>query len=63
MGKTLSAGYAPISAVATAKKFENLLIKNKSRIEYSNTHQGHLLRCSSGTRSSKIIHEKSFLKE
>ncbi len=63
MGKTLSAGYAPISAVAATKKFENLLIKNKSKIEYSNTHQGHLLGVVAALEAQKIIHEKTFLKK
>ena len=45
------------------KKFENLLIKNKSKIEYSNTHQGHLLGVVAALEAQKIIHEKSFLKK
>ena len=62
MGKTLSAGYAPISAVAATKKFENLLIKkNQNRIlKYTSR---TFVRCSSSTRGSKNNSRKVILKK
>ena len=43
LGKTLGAGYSPLSAVVTNKKFEDIIKNGSGRVTYSSTHQAHSL--------------------
>lgn len=43
LGKTLGAGYIPLSAVLLNSEIEKTIKKNSGRVSYSTTHQGHSL--------------------
>ena len=43
IGKTLGAGYAPLSVVVTSSAFEEVIKAGSGRVSYSSTHQGHSL--------------------
>ena len=62
IGKTLAAGYAPVSAVVTKKKFTDFIKLKLGAIQISTTHQGHSLGISAGLGVQKIIQNKKFLK-
>ena len=44
-GKTLSGGYAPISALMTTKEIKDSLSQGNGQIQHSTTFQGHSLSC------------------
>lgn len=61
IGKTLGAGYAPVSAIVTKKVFCDLIKKKFGAIQFSTTHQGHSLGVAAALGVQKIIHSKGFL--
>lgn len=63
MGKTLAAGYIPVSGIATQSKIINTIIKKMDAIQLSTTHQGHSLGVAAAYAVQKIIHNEKFLQE
>ncbi len=63
LSKTLAAGYGALSAVLVSKKIFNGLNRHSNQIQYSNTHQGHLLSVAAAYEVQKIIKDKKFLNE
>ena len=55
IGKTLGAGYIPLSAVLLNSEIENVIKKNSGRISFSTTHQGHSLGVAAALAVQKII--------
>ena len=62
IGKTLAAGYGPISAVITSEKIASTFNKFQGRIQHTTTYQGHSLSASAALAVQKIIHNDNFLK-
>lgn len=61
VGKTLAAGYAPLSMVLTSKNIIDVIKKNDGRISYSTTHQGYSLGVAAALAVQKIMHKDSTL--
>ena len=61
MGKTLAAGYAPLSIVLTSDKVEKVFRKAQGRIQHSTTHQGHSLAVAAAYAAQSIIHTDKML--
>ena len=61
LGKTLGAGYAPVSAFLTKNSIANQIIKKHRSIQFSTTHQGHSVGIAASLAVQKIIHKKNFL--
>jgi adenosylmethionine-8-amino-7-oxononanoate aminotransferase len=57
LGKTLGAGYAPISAVMTTDAIEETIRLGSGRVSYSSTHQGHSLSVAAALAAQKLILE------
>ena len=62
VGKTLGAGYAPLSLVVTSKDIVETLKKKDGRISYSTTHQGYSLGVAAALAVQKIMHKEETLK-
>ena len=63
LGKTLGAGYVPISAVLTSTKIIESIEKGSGRIENSTTFQGHSLAVAASLGVQQIIHEDGFVED
>lgn len=61
MGKTLAAGYAPLSIVLTSDKIEHIIKNGQGRIQHSTTHQGHSLSVAAALAVQRIIHNDEML--
>lgn len=61
MGKTLAAGYIPVSGFVTSKNIGNTIKKNHGSIQFSTTHQGHSLGVAAAYAVQKKINKNSFL--
>ena len=61
MGKTLAAGYLPVSGLVTSSKISNQIIKKMHAIQFSTTHQGHSLGAAAALEVQRIIHSNEFL--
>ena len=61
MGKTLAAGYVPVSGFVTNSRISDKIISKMGSIQFSTTHQGHSLATSAAIEVQKIIHGKGFL--
>ncbi len=57
IGKSLAAGYIPLSAVLTNNKFETLFKDGSGRIETSCTFQGHSTACAAAIAAQSILLE------
>jgi adenosylmethionine-8-amino-7-oxononanoate aminotransferase len=57
IGKSLAAGYMPLSAVLTNNKFETLYKDGSGRIETSCTFQGHSTACAAAIAAQSILLE------
>ena len=55
IGKTLGAGYIPLSAVLHNSKIETVIKNNSGRVSYSTTHQGHSLGVAAALAVQKVI--------
>ena len=55
IGKTLGAGYIPLSAVLHNSKIEDVIKNNSGRVSYSTTHQGHTLGVAAALAVQKVI--------
>lgn len=62
MGKTLAAGYMPLSALVVNKDILNVFKEGSGRIQQSNTFQGHSLAVAAAVATNKIILGTGFLK-
>tara|TARA_B110001450_G_scaffold244401_1_gene256513 strand:+ start:2205 stop:3539 length:1335 start_codon:yes stop_codon:yes gene_type:complete len=63
LGKTLGAGYVPISAILTSSKIENIIKNGSGRIENSTTFQGHSLAIAASLGVQSLIHSDGFVEE
>lgn len=55
LGKTLGAGYAPLSVVVTSDKIEESIRQGAGRVSYSSTHQGHTLCTAAALAAQEFI--------
>jgi len=63
MGKTLGAGFAPLSAIVTSSRIEEIIRNGQGQIQHSTTHQGHSLCVAASLAVQKIIHDDDFLND
>ena len=63
MGKTLGAGFAPLSALVTSSRVEEQIKNGQGQIQHSTTHQGHSLCIAATLAVQNIIHDDDFLKD
>ncbi|HLB43592.1 MAG TPA: aminotransferase class III-fold pyridoxal phosphate-dependent enzyme [Gammaproteobacteria bacterium] len=61
MGKTIAAGYAPISVVVTSDKVENIIKNGQGRLQHTTTHQAYSLGIAAALEVQKIIHTDEML--
>ncbi len=61
IGKTLAAGYAPLNAVITSSKIENIIKNGQGRLQHTTTHQAYSLGVAAALAVQKIIHQDRFL--
>lgn len=61
VSKTLTAGYIPLSAVVTKKKFRSQILNKFHRIYHGTTNQGHALGLASAIACQKIINNNKML--
>ena len=61
MGKTLAAGYCPVSGLATNTKISEKVFNYFGNIPFSTTHQGHSLGAAATLAVQNIIQNKIFL--
>ena len=61
VGKTLAGGYAPLSAVITSDKIENIIKNNQGRLQHSTTHQAYSLGVAAALAVQKLIHTDEML--
>lgn len=61
VGKTLAAGYAPMSAVVMKSEFLDSIAKGQGRIQHGHTHQGYSLGTAAALAVQKIIHRPETL--
>ena len=61
LGKTLSAGYAPISVVITNSKIEKKIKSKYGNFPISTSHQGHSLGVAAALAVQTLIKKKTFL--
>jgi adenosylmethionine-8-amino-7-oxononanoate aminotransferase len=62
IGKTLAAGYSPISAYITSNKISDIVMKKDGSIKFSTTYQGHSLGVAAALGVQGIINNEIFLK-
>ena len=56
VGKTLGAGYAPLSVVVTKKEFLDSIAEGQGRVQHGHTHQGYSLGTAAALAVQKIVH-------
>jgi adenosylmethionine-8-amino-7-oxononanoate aminotransferase len=61
-GKTLAAGYAPLSVVFTKSEYEDVIAHNSGRLETSCTFQGHSVCVAAALETQRIICEEELIK-
>ena len=61
IGKTLAAGYGPLSAVITSSKIQDLIKTGQGRLQHTTTHQAHSLSVAAALAVQKVIHNDEFL--
>ena len=54
-GKTLGAGYVPLSVVVTKSEMESVIAMGQGRIQHGHTHQGHSLGVAASLAVQKIV--------
>ena len=55
MGKTLAAGYAPVSAVMTSTEFEEDVVQGTGRLQHSTTYQAYSLGIAAAIKVQEIV--------
>ncbi len=63
LGKTLGAGYVPISAVITSSKIESIIKQGSGRVENSTTFQGHSLAVAAALAVQSFICSDGLIQE
>lgn len=61
VGKTLAAGYAPLNAIITSDRIENIIKNGQGRLQHTTTHQAYSLGVSAALAVQKIIHSDEML--
>jgi adenosylmethionine-8-amino-7-oxononanoate aminotransferase len=61
VGKTLAAGYAPLSAVVTKSGFLRTIANGQGRVQHGHTHQGYALGVAAAIAVQKIVHKPETL--
>ncbi len=61
MGKTLAAGYAPISVVVTSDKIYDIIKQNQGRLQHTTTYQAYSLGVAAALAAQQIIHDEKML--
>lgn len=61
MGKTLGAGYAPVSCLVTSEEICHVIKSKGEAIPHSTTHQGHTLSIAAAYAAQKIIHDEKLM--
>ena len=61
IGKNFTGGHAPLSAVITKKKFEDIIAKGSGRIQLGHTFQGYALGVAAAIKMIEIFNEKKIL--
>lgn len=61
LGKTVGAGYIPVSAVVTSHRIMQAIANGQGRIGYSSTHQGHGLSVAAALAVQRVIHRDETL--
>ncbi len=61
VGKTLGAGFAPLSAVITKSGFEKIIASGQGRIQHGHTHQGHALGTAAALAVQRIVQTDAML--
>jgi adenosylmethionine-8-amino-7-oxononanoate aminotransferase len=63
IGKTLAAGYGPVSAVITSSRIEDVIAKYQGRLQHTTTFQAHSLSIAAALAVQKIVHGNGFLEQ
>ena len=61
MGKTLAAGYAPVSVVVTSDAVENVIKEKQGRLQHTTTHQAYSLGVAAALAVQRIVHDDVML--
>lgn len=61
IGKTLAAGYGPVSAVVTSSKIESVIANGQGRLQHTTTFQAHSLGIAAALAVQKLVHDDAFL--
>ena len=61
VGKTLAAGYAPLSAVITSDEIEHIIGRGQGRIQHGHTYQGHALSAVAALAVQTVVHTDDML--
>lgn len=61
IGKTLAAGYGPVSAVITSSAMEDVIAQYQGRLQHTTTFQAHSVGIASALAVQTIIHNDEFL--
>jgi len=61
IGKTLAAGYGPLSAVITSSTIENVIKQYQGRLQHTTTFQAHSLSVAAALAVQTIVHDDMFL--
>jgi adenosylmethionine-8-amino-7-oxononanoate aminotransferase len=63
LGKTLSAGYIPMSGLVLRRSIYNTIIEHDGRLQHSTTFQGHHLAAAAALATQRIVSQSNFLSE
>jgi adenosylmethionine-8-amino-7-oxononanoate aminotransferase len=61
IGKTLAAGYGPVSAVVTSSRIEDVIKSYQGRLQHTTTFQAHSLSIAAALAVQTIVHDDLFL--
>jgi hypothetical protein len=61
MGKTLAAGYAPVSVVMCSSAVEDAIANGQGRLQHSTTHQAYSVGVAAAIAAQQIILQKGFI--
>lgn len=61
LGKTLAAGYAPLSAVVTKREYLEIIDEKQGRLQHTTTHQAYSLGVAAALAVQKIVSNNLFL--
>ncbi len=61
IGKTLAAGYGPVSAVITGEHIEKVIATKQGRLQHTTTYQAHSMGIAAALAVQTIVHDDAFL--